>query len=206
MPLLQSDTNVVQSRKRLQTSPGWVKILHSHKSKTQYPSLLQFPQGIRKHSGLRSKVESCGICTHFLGVTPNPYHCQLSWEQNYFSLAGPPISVAVESKGGNLHFSLQKEKLFPMVLLLKYSFASFIDLRKFFIYKKGISKPQTHRRNYKLPILTIFIASFLIFEAFSSKYHLLECCDYVKTPIFLSFKQKGSNLPALMDVDRSIKI
>lgn len=41
-----------------------------------------------------------------------------------------------------------------------------MDLRKFFIYKKGISKPQTHLRSYKLPILTIFIISFVIFEAF----------------------------------------
>lgn len=74
--------------------------------------------------------------------------------------------MAVKGEGGNLHLSLQKEKLFPMVLLLKYSFASSMDLRKFFIYKKGISKPQTHLRSYKLPILTIFIISFVIFEAF----------------------------------------
>lgn len=81
----------------------------------------------------------------------------ISWA-SYFSGWG-------ERRWQSASFPAERE-VFPMVLLLKYSFASFIDLRKFFIYKKDISKPQTHLRNYKLPILAIFIVSFVIFEVF----------------------------------------
>lgn len=80
--------------------------------------------------------------------------------------------MAVEREDGNLDLFLQK--VISNGIAVKYSFASFIDLRGSFICKKGISKPQTHLRSYKLSILTIFVLGSVIFEAFSSKYQLLE--------------------------------
>lgn len=163
----------MQSRKKPQSLLGCSRYYTIIKPKPVIPSSSSFPKVSGNILVLDPKWKAVVFALSFLELLPIRTvvsDCRLSWEQNYFSLAGPPISVVVKREGGNLHLSLQKEKLFPMTLLLKYSFASFINLRKFFISKKGISKPQTHLRSCRLPILAIFIISFVIFEAFSSKY------------------------------------